>query len=73
MNNIDCILIAASESVQYEKYSQLPLDRIELFQNLVQMRMTYYENGFHSVLDLLNKIQFGKYFYEADYPLRREM
>lgn len=73
MTNIDCILIAASESVQYDKYSQLPLDRIELFQNLVQMRMTYYENGFHSVLDLLNKIRFGKYFHEADYPLRREM
>jgi anaerobic magnesium-protoporphyrin IX monomethyl ester cyclase len=62
---IDLILITQSEVVQYEEYSRMPIDRIDLYRNLVQLRMVYWDNGFHSHLDLFNKVLFGKYFHEG--------
>jgi anaerobic magnesium-protoporphyrin IX monomethyl ester cyclase len=73
MNGIDCLIVASSETVQYEQYSKLPLERIELYRNLVQLRMVYFDGGFHSTLDIFNKIIFNKYFFEADYPERRKL
>lgn len=35
----DFIIISHSEVAHYEKYRNLPLDRIEIFRNLVQLRM----------------------------------
>lgn len=73
MNEIDCIIVASSETVQYEQYSKLPLERIDLYRNLVQLRMVYFDGGFRSTLDILNKILSNKYFFEADYPDRRKL
>ena len=73
MNETDCIIVASSETVQYEQYSKLPLERIDLYRNLVQLRMVYFEGGFRSTLDIFNKIISNKYFFEADYPDRRKL
>ena len=73
MSKTDCIIIASSETVQYEQYSKLPLERIDLYRNLVQLRMVYFDGGFHSAFDIFNKIIYGKYFFEADYPGRRTL
>lgn len=73
MSSIDFIIIATSETIRYEQYSSMPLERIDLYRNLVQLRMVYYDGGFHSHLDLMNKIIYGKYFYEATYKEKRNM
>ena len=73
MNETDCIIVASSETVQYEQYSKLPLERIDLYRNLVQLRMVYFDGGFRSTLDIFNKIISNKYFFEADYPDRRKL
>jgi len=73
MNTIDFIIISQSEVVHYEEYNKMPLDRISLFKNLVQLRMIYYENGFRSHLDILNKALYDKYFYEGSYVERRKL
>jgi p-methyltransferase len=73
MNTTDCIIVATSETVHYEQYNQLPLERIDLYRNLVQLRMAYFEGGFRSTLDIFNKIISHKYFFEADYPDRRKL
>ena len=66
-------MISHSEAVRYEKYRDMPVDRIELFRNLVQLRMVYYEGGFLSHLDVLNKIVYGKCFDEGSDKERRQM
>jgi anaerobic magnesium-protoporphyrin IX monomethyl ester cyclase len=71
MNEIDCIIIASSETVRYDQYNRLPLEKIDLYRNLIQLRMTYFAGGFRSTLDIFNKIIFNQYFSEADYPDRR--
>lgn len=73
MKDIDCILIALSEMTRYEEYATIPLERVELYKNLVQLRMVYFDKGFRPHLDLLNKILYGKYFYEASFSEKREM
>ncbi|MFH2047096.1 MAG: radical SAM protein [Pseudomonadota bacterium] len=65
------IIISSSENVQ-EGYKDLDINRIELYRHLVQLRMVYYENGFRTHLDVLNRIYFGKYFSEASYSERRK-
>ncbi|OUR98839.1 hypothetical protein A9Q84_05345 [Halobacteriovorax marinus] len=69
----DLIMIGKNQIVDFQKYSSLPLDRIELYQNLVQMRAVYFDNGFRHPFEVLNKFRHGKYYHEADYPERREM
>jgi p-methyltransferase len=64
-------MISQSEVVQYEKYSELPLDRIDIYKNLVQLRMVYFDGGFHSHLDLYNKALFGKCFHEGSYTEKK--
>ncbi len=59
--------------VHYEKYRDMPLDRIDIFRNLIQLRMTYHDGGFYSHLDVLNKIVHGKCFDEAGTEERRRM
>ena len=60
----DFVVIAASEVVS-EDYKHLSLERIELFKSLVQLRMVYFEKGFVSHLDLLNKIFFNNFISDA--------
>ena len=49
MAEIDLLLIAQSEVVRYEEYSQLPLDRIDLYRELVFPRMVYYRGAFRDI------------------------
>lgn len=73
MNRIDLILISQSEIVNYEKYSKFPRDRISLYQKLIYPRMVYYQNGFRSHLDVLNKLNTGLFWEEASYADRRKL
>lgn len=73
MASIDFIVISQSDVVDYNKYSKLPLDRIELYQDLIYPRMVYYQGGFHSHLDLINGIKYGHLFNEVGNPKRRQL
>lgn len=70
---IDIIIITQSDSVDYEKYSKLPLERIELYSDLVYPRMVHLDNAFHSHLDIINYFKHGVFFNQADYPDRRNL
>src|SRR5262249_30756845 len=52
---------------------KLPLDRIELFSELVFLRMVHLEGGFRSHLDLMNYARTGAFYEQADYAARRRM
>ncbi|MBF0465911.1 MAG: radical SAM protein [Nitrospirae bacterium] len=71
MSEYDFIMISQSEVVRYEQYNKLPLNRLDLYKSLVQLRMVFFEDGFRSHLDLFNKILYGTYFHEASYEERR--
>jgi len=73
MINYDFLIISQSEVVQYEKYSSLPLDRIDIYKNLVQLRMVYFDGGFRSHLDLYNKAIFEKCFHEGSYTEKQQL
>lgn len=73
MNLIDIIMVSQSESIRYDEYSSMPIDRIDMYRNLVQLRMVYKDKGFRSHLDILNKAVFDKYFFDATFSERREM
>lgn len=72
-SDYDFIIVSHSEVVHHEKYRKMPLDRIDLFRNLVQLRMVYEDGGFLSHLDVLNKIVYGKCFDEASEAEKRKM
>lgn len=71
--DLDLILIGQSEVVNYAGYSKLPLDRLEVYQELVFPRMVRYRDAFHSHLDLLNTIEHGCSYYEATPEQRRRL
>ena len=54
MGDVDFLLIAQSEVVRYEAYSQLPLDRLDLYRELVFPRMVHLGGAFRSHLDVIN-------------------
>ena len=56
MDNLDLIVISQSEVVDYAKLSKLPLDRLPIYKDLVYPRMVYYQGGFRSHLDIINKL-----------------
>lgn len=66
------IIISGSENVK-DGYKDLDIKRIDLYRKLTQLRMIYFEGGFRSHLDILNKIVYGKYFSEASYDERKNM
>jgi anaerobic magnesium-protoporphyrin IX monomethyl ester cyclase len=72
-NDIDLIFIEKAQPIDYQGYSDLPLDRIDIFRDLVQLRMIYFDGGFRSSMDLFNKILYGKYYQESSYQDRRKM
>jgi p-methyltransferase len=73
MSDIDIIIIAQSEVVNYDAYSKLPLEKIELYSELVFPRMVYYKGGFRSHLDIINFFQRDKFFGDASYLQRRDL
>jgi anaerobic magnesium-protoporphyrin IX monomethyl ester cyclase len=70
---IDLIIIGKFETVDYKGYSQFPIDRIDMYSELVQLRMVYQDSGFHHFLDIFNKAKFGKYYEQSSYAERREI
>jgi anaerobic magnesium-protoporphyrin IX monomethyl ester cyclase len=73
MNTIDFIMISQNELNDHEEYSRFPVDRIELYENLVFPRMLRYQGRFLSHLDIINKFRYGKTFSEADYSEKRKL
>ena len=73
MKKPDLVIISKSDILNYEKFSDLPIDRIDLFKDITQLRMVYLDNGFRSPLDILNKILYRKFFSEATFEERRKM
>jgi anaerobic magnesium-protoporphyrin IX monomethyl ester cyclase len=69
----DLILIGREEIINYKDYLNLPVDRIELYRELVQLRMTYFEGGFRPYLEIVNKALYGETWLDAAYPSRREL
>jgi hypothetical protein len=54
MSDPDIILVSQSNVVDYDAYSKLPLDRLDLFKSLVYPRMVHHDGEFRSHLDYLN-------------------
>lgn len=73
MDKIDFVIISQSETIRYKEYSNMPIERIELYRNLVQLRMVYYDGGFRSHLDMFNKALYNKYLGDASYNEKRSM
>jgi p-methyltransferase len=69
----DVIFLSQSQMVRFEDYDRLPLDRLELYRDLVQLRSVYYRDGFKSHLDILNLAREGKGFHEATPAERRRL
>ena len=69
----DLIIISQFDVVDYERYSRLPLDRLELYHELVFPRMVHCQGRFRSHLDVMNVLADGKGFMEAEYTERRRM
>jgi anaerobic magnesium-protoporphyrin IX monomethyl ester cyclase len=67
----DVLFISQSRMVRFEEYDHLPLERLELYQNLVQLRSVYCRGGFQSHLDMLNLATHGKRFEEGSWEERR--
>lgn len=70
---IDAIVIGQSEIMRYEAYSKLPIERIELYKDLVFLRMVHMNGHFMSHLDVINLVRSGKVFSQAGDPERREL
>ena len=51
-DKIDLIIIGKFETVDYKGYSQLPIDRIDMYKDLVQLRTVYMDGGCHHFLDI---------------------
>jgi p-methyltransferase len=73
MSQLDLLLVSQSNVVDYEGYSDLPLDRMDLYDTLVYPRMVHYEGKFRGHLDYMNHKRFGKFYHEGNYPERRGM
>jgi p-methyltransferase len=59
--------------VRFEEYDHLPLDRLDLYKNLVQLRSVRYGSGFKSHLDMMNLAGDGKCFHEGTPEERRRL
>ena len=71
MEKYDLILISQSDLVDYSGYSNLPLDRVDLYASLVYPRMVYFKGGFRSHLDVLNSIKNNRFYSECSPEERR--
>lgn len=69
----DLVLIGRNEIIDYKKYLSLPLDRLEIYKDLVQLRMTYFDGGFRPYLEVMNKALYGETWLEAPFERRREL
>ncbi len=73
MNDYDIILIAQSDVVDYDAYSKLPVDRLELFETMAYPRMVRFKDRFRSHLDIINYGRDQTFYADEDYPARRRL
>lgn len=73
MKPVDFILIAQSETIDYDNFSKLPLNRLELYQQLIYPRMVHYNGKFRSHLDLINHFVSGLFFDQAPFSARPDL
>jgi p-methyltransferase len=69
----DLVIVGKWEMIDYASYQHLPLERVDLFQDLVQMRMVYYDGGFRPFFELMNHLVHGRYFSDSSFAQRRQM
>jgi len=72
-SNIDLIFISQSEIVNYDGYVKLPLDRVEIYKNLIYPRMVYFKEGFRSHYDIINYLRSGQFWTEATPQSRQKL
>jgi p-methyltransferase len=73
MTDIDFLLVSQSNVVDYDGYSELPRDRLDLYKTLVYPRMVEHGGRFLSHLDYINQQEHGTTYGAADYPTRRKL
>ncbi len=73
MNEPDLIFISQSDAANYDEYSALPLERIELFKELIYPRMVYFKGGFRSHIDVYNYYLHGGFYKDAACPQKKKM
>jgi p-methyltransferase len=69
----DLVFVEKARPVDYHGFSKLPLERIDIFRDLVQLRMVYYEDAFHPPLEIFNRIIYERYYEASSYEQRRKM
>ena len=73
MSQIDLLLVSQSNVVDYDGFSELPRERIDLYKSLVYPRMVEHDGRFLSHLDYINQKTQGTTYGAADYPTRRKL
>ncbi len=73
MSDVDLILVCQSNVLDYDSLSGFPLDRLDLYKTLVYPRMVRDGDRFIGHLDVLNSLDGGTTYFDADYPQRREL
>ncbi len=72
-NDPDLIFISQSEIVNYDGYAKLPVERVELYKNLIYPRMVYLKGAFRSHCDVINYLRTGMFWSDSVPQSRREM
>jgi len=70
---VDLILIVQGNVFDYEGFSALPLDRLDLYRTTVFPRMVLHQDRLLGHMDYLNVQRFGKTYDQAGWAERREM
>ena len=73
MSDVDFIIICQSNLLNLGALDNVPLERPELYANLVYPRAAYHKGGFRSHLDIINDWQHGEFYEDASYARRREL
>jgi len=73
MDRIDVIFVSQSDVAIYDEYSKLPLERIELYKELIYPRMVYFKGAFRSHLDVYNYYLHGCFYKDAPIKERKKM
>lgn len=72
-NNVDLIFISQSEVVNYDGYAKLPIERLDLYKDLIYPRMVYFKGGFRSHYDIINYLRMGQFWTQATPQSRQKL
>ncbi len=73
MSDIDFIIICQSNVLNLSGLKDVPLDRPELYANLVYPRGAHLKGGFRNHLDVINDWKYGRFYEDSSYSERREL